>query len=215
MIEDFKNIKVIVAEDDAMVSEMTISILNELGFNVIGEAENGFVAVEMTKRLKPDVVLLDLDMPKMGGFEAAKQINKTCPTPIVVLTAFESVDFVKKASECGVGAYLIKPPQPKELERSLLISISRFNDLERVRKLNSELQQALEDVKMLSGLIPICSSCKNIRDDSGYWHKLETYISSHSDARFTHGICPSCMERFSQFSENELAEKNAFDKEET
>ena len=79
MIEDFKNIKVIVAEDDAMVSEMTISILNELGFNVIGEAENGFVAVEMTKRLKPDVVLLDLDMPKMGGFEAAKQINKTCP----------------------------------------------------------------------------------------------------------------------------------------
>ncbi|MCK5075997.1 MAG: hypothetical protein KAR38_06455, partial [Calditrichia bacterium] len=133
-------------------------------------------------------------------------INKECPTPVVILSAFESVDFVKKASEKGVGAYIIKPPRAQELERAILISISRFRDLRELQKLNAELQEALDDVKMLSGLIPICSSCKKIRDDEGFWHKLETYISNHSDAKFTHGLCPDCVDKFGNVSETELGE---------
>lgn len=60
-------------------------------------------------------------------------------------------------------------------------------------KIIGELQQAMDNIKTLSGLIPICASCKKIRDDKGYWNKLEKYIIEHSDATFTHGICPECM----------------------
>ena len=207
-----KNIKVLVAEDDAMVAEMTIGVLNELGFSVIGEAEDGLEAIRLTKKLKPDVVVMDVHMPNMDGLEASGQINKECPTPIVILTAFESVDFVKKASEKGVGAYIIKPPRAQELERAILISISRFRDLRELQKLNSELKEALNDVKLLSGLIPICSSCKKIRDDSGYWHKLESYITSHSHAKFTHGLCPDCVEKFGKVADTELGEIKSISK---
>ncbi len=58
---------------------------------------------------------------------------------------------------------------------------------------NSELQEALDQVKLLKGLLPICGSCKNIRDDEGYWKTVENYISTHSEAKFSHSICPSCM----------------------
>lgn len=206
MYNDVKNIKVLVAEDDAMVAEMTIGVLKELGFTIIGEAEDGLATIRMTKQLKPDVVVMDVHMPNMDGLEATGIINKECPTPVVILSAFESVDFVKKASEKGVGAYIIKPPRAQELERAILISISRFRDLRELQKLNAELQEALDDVKMLSGLIPICSSCKKIRDDEGFWHKLETYISNHSDAKFTHGLCPDCVDKFGNVSETELGE---------
>ena len=67
------------------------------------------------------------------------------------------------------------------------VSISRF------RKIVSELRTALDDVKTLSGLLPVCAWCKQIRDDTGYWSGLEAYITKHSDARFTHGICPECL----------------------
>ncbi len=206
MYNDVKNIKVLVAEDDAMVAEMTIGVLKELGFTIIGEAEDGLATIRMTKQLKPDVVVMDVHMPNMDGLEATGIINKECPTPVVILSAFESVDFVKKASEKGVGAYIIKPPRAQELERAILISISRFRDLRELQKLNAELQEALDDVKMLSGLIPICSSCKKIRDDEGFWHKLETYISNHSDAKFTHGLCPDCVDKFGNVSGTELGE---------
>jgi hypothetical protein len=66
---------------------------------------------------------------------------------------------------------------------------------ERTRELeqrNTELEVALSDVKTLSGLLPICANCKNIRDDKGYWNRIESYISDHSEADFTHGICPEC-----------------------
>jgi hypothetical protein len=64
-----------------------------------------------------------------------------------------------------------------------------------LRRLNAELQAALAKVKVLSGLLPICASCKKIRDDQGYWHQVEVYIRDHSEVEFSHGICPSCAQK--------------------
>jgi hypothetical protein len=73
---------------------------------------------------------------------------------------------------------------------------------------NSELQEALDQVKLLKGLLPICASCKNIRDDKGYWKTVESYISSHSEAQFSHGICPDCMKKlYPEFADGILEEK--------
>ncbi|NJN94505.1 MAG: response regulator [Anaerolineales bacterium] len=184
---------VLIADDDPLVSEMIRGTLEDLGYRVAGEATNGGEAVELTRRLQPDLVLMDIEMPMVNGIEAARQIYQLCPTPVVMLTAYETPALVQQASMAGVGAYLIKPPRARELERAITVTIARFNDMLALRRMNEELQTALAKVKTLRGLLPICASCKKIRDDGGYWHLLEVYIRDHSEADFTHGLCPDCL----------------------
>jgi CheY-like chemotaxis protein len=142
---------------------------------------------------------MDIQMPNVDGIEATRRIQKSYPTPVVVLTAYETPEWVERAGEAGVGAYLIKPPSTRDIERAITIAISRFQDMMALRKLNDELlsrneelQQALTTVRTLKGLLPMCASCKKIRDDKGYWQQVETYIQEHSDAEFSHGLCPDC-----------------------
>ena len=197
------DLHVLIAEDEPLVSEMIKGILKELKYIVIGQARNGQQAITMTESLKPDVVLMDIQMPDMDGLEATLYIYKSCPTPVVILTAYDAPDLILQASEVGVGAYLLKPPKAREVERAITIAIARFGDLMSLRYLNAELearnkelQEALDKVNMLSGLLPICSHCKKIRDDEGYWQQVEVYIRDHSEAEFSHGICPDCMRNF-------------------
>ena len=189
-----KKTRVLVVEDEALVAEMVRGLLEESGYTVIAEAADGREAIALTESLQPDVVLMDIEMPDLDGIEAARRIQTASPTPVVILTAHETPQLVNQASQAGVGAYLVKPPRARELERAITIASARFNDLMALRRLNAELEAALTQVKTLRGLLPICASCKKIRDDDGYWHQVEAYISSHSDATFTHGICPVCLE---------------------
>lgn len=188
-------IRVIIAEDNFLVSQMTKETLKKLGYTVIGEATNGKQAVEMTQSLHPDVVLMDIKMPEMDGIEASRQIQDECPTPVVILTAYETSDLVHQASTAGVGAYLVKPPDAHEMERAIIIAMARFGDMIELRRLNSELKDALDSIRTLSGLIPICASCKKIRDDAGFWHEVEVYVRDHTQAQFSHGVCPDCARR--------------------
>jgi AmiR/NasT family two-component response regulator len=184
----------LIVDDDILVIEAIQESLERIGHTVVGRAADGLQAVEVTRSQRPDVILMDIKMPKMDGIEAARQIQDCCPTPVVLLTAHETQFLIEQASTAGVGAYLVKPPQARELGRAIAIAMARFEDLMELRRLNTELQDALVQVKILSGLLPICASCKKIRDDKGSWHQLEVYIRDHSEARFSHGICPVCAE---------------------
>jgi AmiR/NasT family two-component response regulator len=189
-------VEVLLAEDDPLVSEMIRGTLEDLGYRVAGEAIDGQQAIELTRTLQPDVVLMDIEMPKRNGIEATRDIYEFCPTPVVILTAYETAALVEQASVAGAGAYLVKPPKARELERAIMIAMARFRDLIALRNLNEELRAALAKVKLLSGLLPICASCKKIRDDRGYWQQVEVYIRNHSEVEFTHGMCPDCMARY-------------------
>jgi AmiR/NasT family two-component response regulator len=193
MMDQSKQVKVLIVEDDPLVSEMIRGTLEDLGYLVVGEALDGRHAVELTQVLQPQVVLMDIEMPGINGIEATQWINETCPTPIVILTAYETPALVQQASAAGVGAYLVKPPRARELERAITITMARFDDLLILRRTNKELQAALAHVKALSGLLPICASCKKIRSDDGYWQQVEVYLREHSNAEFTHGLCPDCL----------------------
>lgn len=190
-----KAIKILVAEDDYLVSEEILRELKVLGYKNFIEADNGIEAVDKTCSLHPDVILIDIKMPELDGLEASRQIQERCPTPIIILTAYESHDFLKKATEVGVAAYLTKPPKSDELERTIIIAMARHADFMELRRLNKELEQALSEIKQLKGILPICSYCKKIRDDKGYWEQLEAYITKHSEALFSHGMCPACAEK--------------------
>jgi len=187
--------RVLIVEDDALVSEMIQGLLEKMWYVVVGRAVNGLQAIEMTQSTRPDVVLMDIKLPDMDGIEATRHIYESCPTPVVVLSAYDTPELVERASAAGVGAYLVKPPDMHKIERAITIAMARFDDLMELRRLNAELQDTLAKIKTLSGLLPICSSCKNIRDDEGYWHQLEAYIRDHSEAEFSHGLCPECAKQ--------------------
>jgi DNA-binding NarL/FixJ family response regulator len=207
----YKDIQVLVVEDEPLVTEMIRGVLKKLRYAVIGEAASGKQAIEMTRVLQPDVILMDIQMPDMDGLEATLRIYECCPAPVVILTAHDSPELIVQASEVGVGAYLLKPPNARELERAITIAVARFGDMMQLRHLNAELEarnqellEALAKVKTLSGLLPICANCKKIRDDSGYWQQVEIYIQSHVEVEFSHGICPDCMKKlYPEFYEGE------------
>jgi AmiR/NasT family two-component response regulator len=187
--------RILIAEDDYLVCEAIKHALKDLGYEMVGEASDGAEAVEMACTLNPDVVLMDIQMPELDGLEATRQIQSRCPMPVVVLTAHESQELVEKASEVGVSAYLIKPPKQTEIERAIVIALARHEDLMKLRLLNKELEKALSEIKTLRGILPICASCKNVRDDKGYWNQIESYIRDHSEAEFSHSLCPECAKK--------------------
>jgi two-component system, response regulator PdtaR len=189
-------LKVLIAEDQESINKLIQHQLEKIGHEVIGIAMNGSQAVELAGVLRPDAVVMDIEMPEMDGLEAARQIQEKYPCPVVLLTSHDEPEMVRLASQAGVGAYLLKPPRIEEIERALIIAAARFADLTELRRLNNELKIALDNVKVLGGLLPICASCKKIRNDKGYWEAVEGYFSKHTEVQFSHGICPECIEKF-------------------
>jgi len=184
--------RVVVAEDVGVVVEIIVEVLEQAGYEVVGTAADGEQAVAAVQELRPDVVVMDLEMPRMDGVEATLEIMERCPTPVVALTSHESKEWLERASKAGICAYLGKPVSRQDAEQAITIAMARFADIMQLRRLNQQLESALAEVKTLSGLLPICASCKKVRHDSGYWEQIESYIGQRSNAEFSHGLCPDC-----------------------
>ena len=137
---DTRGIRVLIAEDEYFINEMIRCTLEDMNYTVVGQAKDGYEAVEMTLELKPDVILMDIRMPGMDGIKASQRLNELCPTPIVVLTAYETPELLEEVSHAGAGAYLIKPSDAREIERAITIAISRFADMLELRRMNASLQ---------------------------------------------------------------------------
>lgn len=145
-----------------------------------------------------DVFLVDYRLGQHSGLDLIPQaIKQGCVAPIILLTGQGDHEVDLQAMKAGASDYLVKGQiDAMLLERSIRYAIERKrNELEK-EKLIEKLQTALNTVKTLSGLLPICASCKKIRDDKGYWNRLEAYIEDHSDAEFTHGLCPECVRKY-------------------
>jgi PAS domain S-box-containing protein len=139
--------RVLIVEDNSLISEIIKGLLEETGYTVVGEATDGLEAVEMTQSTRPDVVLMDIRMPIMDGIEATRLIQERCPTPVVVLTAYDTPELVERASAAGAGAYLVKPPNAREIEHAITIAIARFSDMMELRRLNAEFQAEIAERK--------------------------------------------------------------------
>lgn len=184
-----KKAAILVVDDQPANLKVLLSSLAGCDFE-IRIAENGEMALRTLGKFKPDLVLLDVMMPGMDGLETCRRIKKnpdTADLPVIFMTALDSVEDKLAGFAAGGVDYITKPFQQVEV-------LARVNTHITLRRQYAELQQALEEVKKLSGILPICSFCKKIRNDRGYWEQVEQYIAEHSEALFSHGVCESCAE---------------------
>ena len=168
--------KVLIAEDESMVSEMLQGLLEDLGYEIVGQAMDGQQAVEMTQSLRPDVVLMDIAMPEMNGIEATYRIQEQCPTPVVMLTAYENHGSVKQASEAGAGAYLVKPPQASEMERAITVAVARFDYMVALKLRVAELEAVRQASLRLTSSLDLQPVLETILEQA---HKLSSTDRTH------------------------------------
>lgn len=186
------------------------NILRKKDYN-IAAATSGKQALDMVGNIQPDLILLDIMMPDLNGYEVCEKLKEAAATkdiPVIFLTAKTETEDIVKGFTVGAVDYLTKPFESAELlaRANTHIALKRARDKE--RELIVQLKEALTRVKQLSGLIPICSRCKKIRDDEGYWQRVEEYLESHSEAQLTHSLCPECVIKlFPEMSEEILEEK--------
>jgi DNA-binding response OmpR family regulator len=211
------HMKILVTDDDPQVRLLASSVLKRAGYEVL-EARTGKECLEAMHAHHPDLVLLDIMLPDMKGSEVCRRI-KADPdllgTFVILLSGVEvSSRYQAKGLNIGADGYIVKPISNKEL-------VARVQAMERLKQVEdalrekekqqdeliSRLQEALAEIKTLKGFIPICASCKKIRDDEGYWNHLESYISKRTDAVFTHGICPDCAEKMRAEIRNQRKDK--------
>ncbi|MBN2282185.1 MAG: response regulator [Candidatus Marinimicrobia bacterium] len=171
------------------------NILNKEGYK-ISAALNGEQALKILENAKPDLILLDVMMPGLSGFDVIKEIQKNeelAEIPVIFLTAKTEKEDVIQGIELGAVDYVTKPFNSIELLARVRNHLELKLSKDRLKKMNAELQKALREIKTLKGLVPICANCKKIRDDDGFWQEVEHYVAAHTEADFSHGICPDCM----------------------
>jgi len=195
-----KTSKVLLIEDNPADAQLIMAILQEEPENTmeILQVSNLARGLETLERGGIDVVLLDLTLPDSSGHNTFAMLAKHVPTmPVIVLTGMDDKELAIRIVQEGAQDYLVKSMVDYTmLARSIRYSIERKRTLLEKDQLIGQLREALANVKTLSGLLPICASCKHIRDDKGYWHQVEFYIQQHSSAVFTHGLCPKCTQKF-------------------
>jgi DNA-binding response OmpR family regulator len=185
---------VLIVDDDPANLELLFQHLNQAGYRVL-VAENGKLALDRAELAQPEAILLDVMMPGMDGFETCRHLKQQASTqaiPVIFMTALaDTADKVKGFAAGGVD-YVTKPFQPEELLARVRTHTTIYKLQKELRQKNSDLEAALSQVKRLSGLLPICASCKKIRDDQGYWQDVAVYIRDHSEAELSHGLCSDC-----------------------
>jgi phosphoserine phosphatase RsbU/P len=193
--------RILVAEDQSVSRHILVANLRKWGYDAVA-VENGTLAWEALHTPDaPQLAILDWLMPGLDGIEICRQIRKTPqtkPVYLILLTARRGQEDKIQGLQAGADDYITKPFDREELRARVQVGIRVLALQGALADRVCELEEALSRVKTLQGLLPICSYCKKIRDDRNYWQQVEGYISDHSEAQFSHGICPECFTRFVQ-----------------
>jgi len=196
-----KQFSILIVDDEPInIKVLTAALKDEY---YIFTAQSGCDAITQLKEHKPDLILLDVMMPELDGYDVCCNIKSDtsfADIPVIFLTSLDSLEGELRGLELGGIDYLTKPVNINLLKLRVRnhLEVKDRNDLVRdqrdlLARKNEELEAAFARIRRLEGIITICMHCKNIRSDDASWQKLEAYISNHSDAIFSHGICPDCI----------------------
>jgi len=208
--------------DDEQLSLDLLKLALEDEYRLL-TATTGLAALEIAARELPDLILLDIMMPEMDGYEVCRSLKVTPALqeiPVLFITCMNETENESLGLELGAADYIVKPynqgivrlrvrnhlqlKQQRDQLRQQATGLSATNaalateidERKRIQleheRLIEQLREAAAKVKALSGLLPICASCKKIRDDNGYWNQIESYLRKHSALEFSHGLCTDC-----------------------
>ena len=190
--------RILIADDDPVTSHRLRILAGAWGYDTVATSDGHSTLEILNGNNAPPLVLLDWMMPGMAGPQICGAVRRRTGGEsiyIIMLTARHRHEDMVAGFDAGVDDFLVKPFNADEL-RARLKAGARIVDLQqRLANNVAELTTALASIKSLKGMLPICGYCKSIRDDSNYWHQLEAYVSEHSDAEFSHGICPDCLDK--------------------
>jgi DNA-binding response OmpR family regulator len=188
---------ILVVEDEADLLRGLRDNLSYEGYRVL-TATDGEKGLSLAMKEKPDLVILDWMMPGMDGVDVIRRIRANAavlPPYLILLTAKDRVEDIVEGLQAGADDYITKPFEREELLARVQVGTRVLQLQASLAERVADLEEALRQVRRLQGLLPICSYCKRVRNDKDYWQQVESYVMEHSEARFSHGICPDCYER--------------------
>lgn len=206
--------KILIAEDNQLDRHYLQGALEKWGYDYIA-CRDGKEAWQVLEQGQdpPQLAILDWVMPGLNGIELCQKIRqaKNLKTIyVIILTAMDRAEDLLKGFEAGADDYLTKPFNQDELYARLKVGIRIVELQNSLAERVEQLEESLSRVTQLQGLLPICTYCKKIRNDKNYWEQVEDYFSGHSEARFSHGICPKCYKKyFKEKKDNAEEEKPA------
>jgi DNA-binding response OmpR family regulator len=190
--------RVLIAEDDPVSRHLLGATLARWGHEVVAATDGLEAWGALQAADAPALAILDWMMPGMDGVEVCRRA-RAAPGPtspyLILLTAKGQREDVVTGLAAGADDYVTKPFHRGELRARVQVGVRTVALRQALADRVRELEDALARVKQLQGLLPICAYCKKIRDDGHYWREVESYVSQHSAAQFSHSICPECYER--------------------
>lgn len=196
--------RILIAEDDATSRLMLASVLRKAGHEVLETADGAEAWAELQRPEAPKIAILDWMMPAMDGLEVVRRVRELQtdrPPYILMLTTRTEKAEIVAGLTAGANDYVAKPFDAAELQARVEVGRRMIEMQDALAGTIEELRHALAELKTLRGIVPICAGCKKIRDDQGYWNQVEVYVEDHTEAQFSHGLCPECIEKtYSDFT---------------
>ncbi len=177
--------------DDMPENLRILALLLERNGYTAHPVSTGERALEAVRSRPPDLILLDINMSDMSGYEVCERLkaeDHSKDIPVTFVSArTQTIDKVQAFGLGGVD-YVTRPFEHEEV-------LARVETHLQLRRARLDLERALAEVKTLRGIVPICSRCEKIRDDDGFWQRVDIYVQTHTEATFSHGLCQPCIER--------------------
>ena len=190
--------KILVAEDNLASQLILRTAFEDLGHDLVVTGDGRAACEIMLKPGAPQLAILDWMMPGMDGVEVCRKIRAVKfarPAYLIILTVRDKTADIVRGLKAGANDYIVKPYNLEELQVRVGVGC-RVVEMQAAMALQiKELKDAMEHIKTLRGLLPICMYCKKIRDDQQYWQQVEHYVATHTEAQFSHSICPDCYKK--------------------
>ena len=175
--------RILVADDESLIRLDVREMLTHLGYEVVGEAGDGAVAIELARKLKPDLVIMDIRMPEVDGIVAAETLTRERVAPVVLLTAYSDHQLVERAREAGVVGYVVKPFREAELRPVIELSLARFDEFRTLEREVGNLNEALESRKVVERAKGVLMESYGLKESEAFHRIRKTSMDARKSMR--------------------------------